>query len=91
LIAALVQAAPAAVRIDRGKQSAAVKFPEFRAWHALMFPLFGFPAPDWTEALPPQIELELMSGDESEDEEEGADQEEAQEEEDDEEDAEDLE
>ena len=90
LIAALVQAAPAAVRIDRGKQSAAVKFPEFRAWHALMFPLFGFPAPDWTEVLPPQIELELMAQEEPEDEEIGADQEGAQEE-DDEEDAEDLE
>ena len=52
LMAALVQAAPPAVRIERGKQSAAAKFPEFRAWHALLFPLFGFPAPDWTEKLP---------------------------------------
>lgn len=57
LLAALVEAAPAAVRIDRGKASAAAKFPEFRAWHALLFPIFGVPAPDWTEKLPDQMEL----------------------------------
>lgn len=68
LLAALVQAAPAAVRIDRGKSSAAAKFPEFRAWHALMFPLFGVPAPDWTEKLPDQMEFELLDASESADE-----------------------
>lgn len=71
LMTALVQATPAALRIDRGKQSAAAKFPEFRSWHALMFPLFGFPAPDWKEELPPQIELELLASDETEGEEDG--------------------
>ena len=57
LMAALVEAAPEAVRHERGKDSAAAKFPEFRAWHALLEPLFGIAAPDWTERLPPQLEL----------------------------------
>ena len=89
LMAALVKAAPAAVRIERGKQSAAAKFPEFRAWHALLFPLFGVPAPDWTEALPEQIQLNLPVPAEPDDEgeagaEENDENEEAEDEEDDE-------
>lgn len=67
LLAALVQAAPAAVRIDRGRSSAAARFPEFRAWHALLFPLFGVPAPDWTEKLPDQMEFELLDAPEAAD------------------------
>ncbi len=86
LMAALIQAAPAAVRIDRGKTSAAARFPEFRAWHALLYPLFAFPAPDWTETLPAQIHLELPSPEESEAEAgAGADEEEEEEAEDEEE------
>lgn len=74
LMAALVQAAPAGVRIERGKTSAAARFPEFRAWHALMYPLFAMPAPDWTEKLPEVIEGGLFAavdteGAEAEDEE----------------------
>ncbi len=61
LMAALVQAAPPGVRIERSKQSAAAKFLEFRAWHALLYPLFGVPAPDWTEVLPDQIQFELRA------------------------------
>lgn len=61
LLAALVQAAPHGVRIERGKTSAAARFPEFRAWHALLFPLFGIPAPDWTEKVPDQSELSLFA------------------------------
>lgn len=68
LLAALVQAAPPAVRLERGKTSAAAKFPEFRAWHALLFPLFGVPAPDWTEKLPDQMEFELIDAPETDDE-----------------------
>jgi putative DNA methylase len=68
LIAALVQAGPPAVRIERGKQSAAAKFPEFRAWHALLFPLFGIPTPDWSEALPDEIQFELAVPEEVEEE-----------------------
>lgn len=49
LLAALVQAAPEALRREKGKKSAAALFPEFRAWHALMKPLFGLEPPDWTE------------------------------------------
>ncbi len=68
LMAALVQAAPAAVRIDRGKTSAAAKFPEFRAWHALLYPLFGLPAPDWTEKLPEVIDGGLFAAVDTEEE-----------------------
>jgi putative DNA methylase len=64
LVAALVQAAPEGVRIERGKASAAARFPEFRAWHGLLFPLFGVPAPDWTEKVPDQFELDLTDADE---------------------------
>jgi hypothetical protein len=56
-MAALVQAAPEALRHEKGKTSAAAQFPEFRAWHELLQPLFGIAAPDWTERLPPQLEL----------------------------------
>jgi putative DNA methylase len=61
LMVALVNASPDALRIERGKTSAAAKFPEFRAWHALLLPLFGVPAPDWTEKQPEVLELALSS------------------------------
>ena len=50
LMEALVHAAPPAVRQPGGRDSAAEKYPEFRAWHALVGPLFGIDAPDWAEA-----------------------------------------
>lgn len=53
LMEALVQAAPEALRHDKGKKSVAAKFPEFRAWHALLQPLFSITPPDWTEKAPP--------------------------------------
>jgi hypothetical protein len=59
LMAALVQAAPEALRREKGAKSAAAQFPEFRAWHALLQPLFGWPPPDWTEKAPPQLRFEL--------------------------------
>lgn len=59
LMAALVQAAPEAVRFEKGRKSAAAQFPEFRAWHGLLEPLFGVPPPEWKEPKPPQIELAL--------------------------------
>jgi len=80
LLAALVQAAPAAVRIERGRTSAAAKFPEFRAWHALLFPVFGVPAPDWSEKHPEAIELEFAPPDEIEEDFETAEDEEGNEE-----------
>ncbi|MFI5379495.1 MAG: hypothetical protein ACHRHE_09375 [Tepidisphaerales bacterium] len=48
LMQALVLAAPEAVKHEKGKTSAAAMFPEFRAWHALLKPLFGIEPPDWT-------------------------------------------
>ena len=57
LMSALVTAAPEAVRREKSKKSAAAKYPEFRAWHALLQPLFGIEPPDWAEKPPPQGEL----------------------------------
>ena len=54
LMQALVAAAPEAVRHEKGKKSTAAQFPEFRAWHALLEPLFGMEPPDWTEKPPAQ-------------------------------------
>jgi putative DNA methylase len=59
LMAALIQAAPEAVRREKGTKSAAAQFPEFRAWHAVLQPLFGLPTPDWTEKAPPQLQFDL--------------------------------
>jgi adenine-specific DNA methylase len=79
LMAALVEAAPEALRREDGKRSTAAKFPEFRAWHAMLEALFDIPTPDWTEKLPPQGVL----FEESEDEElEGGEEDEEAEEED---------
>ena len=78
LLEALVHAAPPAVRNDNGKKnSAAVTFPEFRAWHALLRPLFSIEPPDWTPVAEPQFELTLGESaqaeltEESEEDEEG--------------------
>lgn len=46
LMEALVQAAPEAVKSE--KTEVGKKYPEFRAWHALLTPLFDLPVPDWT-------------------------------------------
>ncbi|MCC6354941.1 MAG: DUF1156 domain-containing protein [Verrucomicrobiae bacterium] len=63
LTEALVRAAPEAVRHDDGKKtSAAALFPEFRAWHALLHPLFGIEPPDWTPRAEPQLEFALSEG-----------------------------
>jgi len=53
LIAALVAAAPEAVRFPgkEGKKTAADRFPEFRAWHALLKPVFGIDAEEWVEPV----------------------------------------
>ena len=70
LMAALVEAAPEALHHEGGKTSAAAKFPEFRAWHALLDPLFDFTAPDWTVKPVEQPELSLGDAEEDEEEEE---------------------
>ena len=46
------------------------------AWHALIFPLFGLPAPDWTEKELDQTELALPAPEETEDDAAGSDGEE---------------
>jgi len=53
LMEALVKAAPDAVKWVKGKGSAAERFPEFRAWHALLKPLFDIEPPDWTKKPEP--------------------------------------
>ncbi|MGG5821903.1 DUF1156 domain-containing protein [Falsiroseomonas sp. HW251] len=59
LIEALLRAAPPAVR--REKNAVAQKFAEFRAWHAMLQPVFGLTPPDWTERKPDQAVLDLLS------------------------------
>lgn len=54
LMEALVHAAPQAVRFEKGKASAAALYPEFRAWHVLLDPLFGVAAPEWKKPEVPQ-------------------------------------
>ena len=58
LIEAMVRAAPPALRRDTG---AGAKFPEFRAWHAMLEPLFGITPPDWTVKGPDQGMLALLA------------------------------
>ena len=52
LMQALLNAAPEAMRQEKGPKSAAAQFPEFRAWHSLLQPLFDIVPPDWTEKKP---------------------------------------
>ncbi|PZW41846.1 hypothetical protein C8P66_12036 [Humitalea rosea] len=59
LIEALLRAAPPAVR--REKNAVAEKFAEFRAWHAMLLPVFGLTPPDWTEKKPDQAVLDLLA------------------------------
>jgi adenine-specific DNA methylase len=59
LIEALLKAAPPAMRRDRGE--VATRFAEFRAWHAMLEPLFGIAPPDWTEKPPDQGVLQLLA------------------------------
>jgi len=45
------------MRHEKGAKSAAAQFPEFRAWHALLRPLFDIAPPDWTEQI---LDLDLV-------------------------------
>lgn len=75
LMEALVHAAPEAVRHEAGKKSVAAQYPEFRAWHALLLPLFGIKPPDWKKKLEAVIGLPfketIEEEEESDSEEEG--------------------
>lgn len=53
LMTALVIAAPEAVKFEKGKKSAAATFPEFRAWHEMLKPLFDIEPPEWKEKPQP--------------------------------------
>ena len=66
LMEALVKAAPQGVRFaGKGKKKTmADEFPEFRAWHAMLKPIFGITPPEWKELLAPQTELALKDEDE---------------------------
>jgi putative DNA methylase len=73
LMDALVHAAPEAVRHAKltkagteDSKAASTQFPEFRAWHALLKPLFDIDPPDWTPKKPPQAVL-FMEDEEAED------------------------
>jgi len=54
LMEALVRATPEALRFEAGKRSAAAEYPEFRAWQALLEPLFGITPPEWKRKAEPQ-------------------------------------
>ncbi len=60
LMASLVRAAPEGVRFPgKGRtKTAADRFPEFRAWHALLKPLFGIEPPAWEE--PVELQPKMM-------------------------------
>lgn len=59
LMRALVVAAPPALRQEpKSRSEASARFPEFRAWHAMLAPLFGLEPPDWTVRGPDQLSLE---------------------------------
>jgi len=62
LMEALVKAAPSAVRFPGkgNEKTAADDFPEFRAWHAMLKPLFGIEPPEWEEPGVAQPTLPMM-------------------------------
>jgi len=70
LMEALVRAAPEALWFESGKKSVAAEYPEFRAWHTLLEPIFGIKPPEWKKKAEPQARLFLEeTGEEAEDEE----------------------
>jgi adenine-specific DNA methylase len=75
LMEALVHAAPEAVRHEAGKKSVAAQYPEFRAWHALLLPLFGIKPPDWKKKLDAIIGLPFRELSDEEEEESGSEDE----------------
>ncbi|MDI9393444.1 MAG: DUF1156 domain-containing protein [Synergistota bacterium] len=68
LMDALLKAAPPALWFDRGKQSAGALYPEFRAWHSMLEPLFGIAPPKWEETTETQGFLSLEDNEEPEEE-----------------------
>ena len=71
LMHALVLAAPEAMRAEpQSERDISAQYGEFRAWHALLAPLFGIEPPDWTPKPPEQPTLPGASWEGEEEEEE---------------------
>lgn len=66
LMEALLKAAPPALWFEKGKKSAAEEYPEFRAWHAMIEPLFGVTPPEWVEEYV-EPDMPLFAGKDVED------------------------
>ncbi|NUQ69932.1 MAG: hypothetical protein HUU17_03845, partial [Chthonomonadales bacterium] len=68
LMAALLKAAPQAVRFagKKGEVTAADRYPEFRAWHAMYKPIFRREVEEWREP-PERTDLFTQSANEEED------------------------
>lgn len=64
LMAALVKAAPPALRHPDKKKTAAAEYPEFRLWHDALEPLFGIEPPDWDSRKGEQLPLAVREGEE---------------------------
>jgi putative DNA methylase len=72
LMEALVTVAPEGVRFPgTGKKTAADAFPEFRAWHTLLRPLFGIQPPEWKAAVEQQPALPNVNAEDAEDPDDG--------------------
>ncbi len=71
LMEALVKAAPEALRFEAGKKSVAAEFPEFRAWHAMLEPLFGIRPPEWKKKVEATAGLPFKEDEEEPDNEAG--------------------
>jgi len=61
LMEALLKAAPPALWFEKGKKSIAAQYPEFRAWHAMIEPIFGIEPPEWVEEVE-EPEMPLFAG-----------------------------
>jgi len=58
LMCALVNATPDALKFGgKKKKTVADEFPEFRAWHSMLKPLFQIEPPEWKEPEKKQLEL----------------------------------
>lgn len=70
LMEALVKAAPEALWFETGKKSAAAEYPEFRAWHSLLKPLFGIEPPKWEKREMAEMKLRFPEEEQGEEEDE---------------------
>ena len=77
LMEALVKATPEALKFEVGKRSAASEYPEFRAWYALLEPLFGVKPQKWEKKAEPQAKFAFEEEIDEEDKEEEAEEDES--------------